>query len=102
MAAARGGNTACAKLLIDAKADLEARDSNNTTALIIGVSTGQAELAKLLIDVKADIKGQDDDGTGTGRTALMFRAYYDHTVCTQLLLDAKADPETKIMTVIPL
>jgi len=54
--------TACIKLLLAAGAELEAKDNNLRTPLIIAASEGSAEAVIILLSKRADANAQDDLG----------------------------------------
>jgi ankyrin repeat protein len=60
------GNSEIAKLLIEKKANVNARSNYGWTALMEAVDKGDLEMAKLLIDKKADVNAKDR----YGRTAM--------------------------------
>ncbi len=63
------------KELIQKGADINARDSNGMTPLMVAVESGNLEAVKLLLESGALINEQDK----TGRTPLMFSADGEHT-----------------------
>ena len=79
------GKHACVKLLIDAGADLNVRNSEGDTALILASCAGKPECVKLLIDAGADLNAR----TKKGKTALHFASRLGYTECVQLLVAAK-------------
>ena len=84
MEAARLGDTDTARLLIDAGADVNARDNNGWTALMSAVWEGHTDTARLLIRADADVNASRDNGW----TALIHAAYKGHTDIARLLIDA--------------
>jgi cytohesin len=50
------------KLLLDNKADVNARDGGGKTPLHIAVASGSVEMVQLLLDNKADVNAKDTDG----------------------------------------
>jgi ankyrin repeat protein len=82
--AARNSHYEATKLLIEAKADLEARRKIGSTPLMM-CSDGAVQ--QLLLDAKADVQATRVDG----RTALTFAAEYNYIECARVLLNAKAD-----------
>ncbi|KAJ5768882.1 hypothetical protein N7520_003441, partial [Penicillium odoratum] len=89
-AAFRGHGTVVS-LLLDAKADIESKDSNGQTALSLAAESGHDTVVSLLLDAKADIESKDS----YGQTALSLAAFRGHGTVVSLLLDAKADIESK-------
>jgi len=94
MYAASQGNLAVAKALVDAGADLEARNEVGHTALRSAVWTGEkpVEATKFLIDAGADVNALDD-----GNWSPLIQATYDMegnaVPMGKLLLAAGADPK---------
>lgn len=61
-AAVRGKNPEVVKLLIDAKADVDAQEEEGSTALMLAAFMGNLEMVKMLVAAGADPKMQDEDG----------------------------------------
>ncbi|MCL4361041.1 ankyrin repeat domain-containing protein [Candidatus Dependentiae bacterium] len=75
-----------AKLLFRAGADLEARDDQGLTSLLMASQYGNVDILKFLIQVGADIQAKDLDGY----TALMFAIFAppsDRDEAIKLLVD---------------
>ncbi len=85
--AARRGQAARVQVLLDAGADVNARDSVSFTALIFAAEKGHTNIVHILLDAGADVNAQAD----FGETALMGAAGSDHTKTVQILLDSGAD-----------
>lgn len=64
--AARRGNVAQVRALIEARADVDAATASGTTALMEAAAAGRNDIARLLIDAGADVDARDR----LGRTAL--------------------------------
>jgi len=60
--AARRGNLAIARVLLDGGADLEARDKKGETPLRRAVNCGHPEFVSLLLAHGADVNARDDAG----------------------------------------
>ena len=76
------------KELIAEGADVNAKNNEEWTALMIATTTGNTDIAKLLIDNKSDVNAKDGDGN----TALMKGAIIGgSTAIVKLLIDNKAD-----------
>lgn len=73
--AAREGCAECARVLLDAKADINVVDPDQQSALIIALINGQYDAAAVLIERGIDVNMQDK----VGRTAL-YAAVDDHTM----------------------
>jgi ankyrin repeat domain-containing protein 50 len=82
------GLEAVVRLLIEAKADVDAKENNGRTALMRAASGGHEAVARLLIEAKADVDAKDNND----RTALMKTASGGHKAVARLLIEAKADP----------
>lgn len=87
--AAYKGNAEVVKVLIAAKADIEAVGANGGTALNIAAGNGYIEVVKVLIAAKADIETVD----GVGWTALISAAGNGYAEVVKILIAAKADFE---------
>jgi ankyrin repeat protein len=61
-------NIQIARILIAAGADVNARDKNGNTALMIATSRGHVDIVEILIDAGADVNAKDE----CGNTALMI------------------------------
>ncbi len=91
MLAARNGHAEIAKLLIEANADVYAKNQNGFTPLMFAAEDGHAEIVKLLIKAKADVNAKNQNGV----TPLMLAAASSHVASVQLLIEAKADVNAK-------
>jgi ankyrin repeat protein len=80
-----------AKLLIDRKADVNARDEYGATPLHKAANTNAPKVAKLLIDAKADVNTRDKYGA----TPLHEAARCGNLAVAKLLLAAGADVNAK-------
>ena len=89
--AAKTGNVVLLKKLIDAKADLNAKDSEGATPLMQVVAHGHAEAVKLLVEAKADVNTKGPEGI----TALMVAAHEGQTEAVKLLILGGADVNAK-------
>ena len=79
------------KDLLDAGADLEARDSLGCTALHNAASDGTAETVNAIINAGADIEARDKDGW----TPLHWAASNSTVGIVNVLLEAGADIEAR-------
>eukprot|EP01051_Picozoa_sp_SAG22_P020164 SAG22_NODE_3968_length_1446_cov_3.829993_2_plen_90_part_00 len=66
MLAAYSGRTETARLLLEAKAEVNAKSNNGWTALMLATREGSTEIARLLLEAKAEVNAKTNDG----RTAL--------------------------------
>ncbi len=62
MRAAFRGHADVVKALIEAKADVNARDVQNETALMMAAEMGHADVVKLLLAAKAEVNVKDESG----------------------------------------
>jgi len=75
------------KLLIQLGANLDQRDKNERTALMIASSLGRVDALEYLIKFNASLNGYDKFGW----TALMLAIYYNQKKVVKILLAAGAD-----------
>jgi len=75
------------KLLLEAKADVNAPYKEGITPLYIASELGHTEIVKLLLEAKADVNVADKNGA----TMLYMATAKNHTEIVKLLLEAKAD-----------
>jgi hypothetical protein len=85
--ACNNGHAACAQLLVDHKADVNAKGNRGSTALHGASSRGFMDCVKLLVQSGADVNGV----TNYGFTPLMGAVYDGHVDVAQYLLNHKAD-----------
>jgi hypothetical protein len=81
------GHTECVRLLIDHKANVNAKDKDGNPALHGAAYFGRMGCAKLLVQNGADVKCQDNAGT----TSLIYSAGQGDLDIAQYLLEQKAD-----------
>ncbi|MGD9503731.1 MAG: ankyrin repeat domain-containing protein [Syntrophobacteraceae bacterium] len=91
MMACIGGNYDVAKLLIQQKCDVNARDEDGESALLYSIKDGRLNLVKLLLKNGARINSKD----AYGRTPLMIATIYGHEDVAEYLLAHGANPDTK-------
>jgi ankyrin repeat protein len=68
IAASSEGHAECVKMLIDAKADVNAKDKDGTNSLMAASARGHLEVVTALLAAGANVNDQNTDG----HTALMF------------------------------
>lgn len=83
--AAANGHTEVVKMLLAAKASVNALDLHKDTALIIAARQGWSEIVELLIKSKVDIGVSGS----RGRTALRWAERQGHATIVQRLLEAQ-------------
>ncbi len=86
--AARRGNVAVLKILLDAKVDAN-QLPNGTTALLTVAASGWTDALNLLLDHGADANVKDNDGS----TALIYAAKLEDQSAVAALLAHGADPK---------
>ena len=84
------GDIERAKSLIDAGADVNARDIDGWTPLMYAALNGHTEIVELLIESGADVNAEDNNG----QTVLMFATRGGHTEIVEILIKAGADVKT--------
>ena len=90
--AARQGNLATARLLVEAGAGVDAAAASGTTPLVVAAHSGHGELAAYLLDA-----GADPDAAGAGYSALHAAVLRGDRTLVAALLEHGADPDT-VMT----
>ena len=75
IAAAWNGQTEKVKTLLEAKADVEAKDENGDTALMAAAFNGPTEAVAALLEAGADVSVKNDKGV----TALMLATFKETT-----------------------
>jgi ankyrin repeat protein len=87
----RAGNREHAELFIKAGMDINARDKDGSSTLMIASEKGDFEMAQLLIQSGADVNANNIDGY----TALMYAAYKGNVQIAELLIKNRADVSAK-------
>ncbi len=90
--AAKGGDRAAVKSLLQARADVNAPEADGTTALQWAARAGDLELLDLLLRSGADVKAANQYGI----TALSLAAENGDAAMIERLLKAGADPNTVV------
>ncbi len=83
-AAAYGGYPETARVLVDAGANVNSKDSSGRTPLMAAALSGSSDVARLLLDHKADLNAEDSGGS----TALIYAAANGHFEFIDLLAGA--------------
>mmetsp|Transcript_14721 Transcript_14721/g.23807 ORF Transcript_14721/g.23807 Transcript_14721/m.23807 type:complete len:897 (-) Transcript_14721:44-2734(-) len=97
IAAASEGNVECVKLLLEAKADVNAKDKDGTNSLMAASARGHLDVVSALLGAGANVNEQNADG----HTALMFAYNGKNQVETlwerynQFVLEAESKGESK-------
>ena len=78
----------CVNKLLEAGADVNSRDTEGSTALIIAAKSGDTECLKSLLKAGADVNLTDSD---LDECALTKTILLDHYQCAQILIEAGAD-----------
>ncbi|OBT87261.1 hypothetical protein VE02_02946 [Pseudogymnoascus sp. 03VT05] len=89
--AAKNGDVEIAKLLLDNKADVEARDGDLHTPLIVSVNNNDIDMATLLLYNKADAGAR----FGKDQVPMTTAVWNRNEAMVKLLLDNKVDIEAK-------
>ena len=79
------------KELLKKGADLEAKDKDGLTALMVAVYNGRLEVVKYLAECGADLEAKDEEGY----TALMTASEYGQLEVVKYLVELGADLEAK-------
>jgi uncharacterized protein len=90
--AARDGNLAMARILIDARADLEKPSANGTHPLVVAITNNHIELAMFLLDKGADPNSADNFYKRTPLFAAVEMRNPDFTRDTAPPVPDKRDP----------
>jgi len=85
------GHTDAAKLLLEAKASVDAKDKDNCTALYFACFYGHHDMIKILIDAKSDLNVKNI----YGQTPLMIACREGNLECVKVLIDNKAEINIK-------
>ncbi|GEM_PF-594365 len=91
ISAASNGNTDLVQILLTAGANVNTKDTEGRTVLMLAVSHGHFFTAKVLLDRGADVNAKSN----TGLTSLMYAAMNGDTSIVQALLAKKADVNAK-------
>jgi hypothetical protein len=93
-AAARKGDTAAVKALLDKGVDVNAKTRYGATALSYACDKGHVEVVKLLIDRGADVNVKD---TFYGEVPLGWALSHDHVQIVNMLLDKGATGTERVL-----
>ena len=91
MVAAESGNLATARVLLDQKALVEAKDRNGRMALHLAAANGHGPIVELILDRGADMEAKENNG----QTALHLAAANGHGPIVELIIDRGADMKAK-------
>ena len=94
------GHEDCVRLLLDAKANPNARKDNGRTPLHVASVFGSAACVKPLLEAKADVNAKDDDGDAhpnKGKTALQRAEEEGHTEIANLLRNLQLQERMRLM-----
>ena len=89
--AAKDGDVATVRMLLDKGVNVQAKDESGETALMHAVAHGHQDTVQLLLDQGANIESEDD----YGRTAFVYAARIGHQDILQLLSEKGANIESK-------
>lgn len=84
-----GGGMECVRLLLEAQADVNYKDSDGDTALIIACETGLRGVADTLLEANAD---PNACSKGDGNFPLLYAAFQGQPLLVKSLLEARATP----------
>ena len=91
MLAAGEGHADVVQLLLERRADVDAKEERGGTALMRAVAGGHAGIAKLLIETRANVNVEDNNGW----TPLAIAASEHNLDMLKLLLDSGAAPNAR-------
>ena len=89
--AAKRGDLAIVQLLLSKVADVNAKNDNGTTALIVASQAGHLNVVQALLAKGADVKAKRNDGV----TALILASSEGHLDVVRMLLNKRADVNAK-------
>lgn len=92
VAASRDCSLKVVQLLLDYKANVNARTNSGNTALIEAALQGRTDVVQLLLRYKAEVNAKDSTG---GMTALMCAAQNDYLKTEEALIQGHADVNLK-------
>ena len=81
------GNLEAIEQHVAAGTDLNAKEPEGSTLLILAAFLGQTEAAELLVKNGAELEARNNDGS----TALLTAAFFCHSETVELLLESGAD-----------
>jgi hypothetical protein len=92
-AAADDASPNALRLLIKARADVDAAAPDGNTAVFRAAQYGNSDCLRVLIEARASV----DRGNRVGGTPLIVAAQNGHAACLQLLIDARANLEHELL-----
>ncbi len=94
--AARVGDLASARLLVEAGADVDDAPPYGTSATVVAAHSGHGDVAAYLLE-----QGADPNAAEAGYTALHAAILHQDAALVRALLDHGADPDAAVMTSTP-
>jgi ankyrin repeat protein len=85
------GHAEVVQMLLDAKTDVNLKNTEGSTALMFAAQNGHTELVQMLLGAKAEVNLQNQADI----TALMLAAFNGHAEVVEMLLGANADVNLK-------
>jgi ankyrin repeat protein len=93
MVATYFGHETVVEALLDSGAEIESKDENGQTPLLLAANDGHETVVKVLIEANAETESKDKDG----QTPLSRAAEKGHETIVKMLIEAKADVKSKDM-----
>ena len=91
MVSAESGSLATARVLLDQKAEVEAKDGSNQTALHLAAANGHGPIVELLLNKGAGVEAKDCNS----QTALHLAAANGHKLAVGILIGRGSDIEAE-------
>ena len=90
--AAGGGQKEIVELLLESNADVNLKENDGSTALMVAALFGYKEIVELLLQNNAIVNAKKTDGS----TALIFAAREGHKEIVEILLQENANVNAKV------